>query len=102
MKRTKATRAARVDLFRIDGMSGSARRWWKKAGELAALVVFTLVVVERDAHAYLEPGSFNFIIQSLIGVALGAAIYIKLSWGRIKVAIRRLFASEAAEEEEEG
>ena len=88
MAGTKAATAAKADSFEM-----------KKAGELAALTAFTLLVLERDAHAYLEPGTFNFFIQTLLGAALGAAIYIKLSWRRIKVAVRRWLPSKAEEEE---
>ena len=80
-------------------MEGTKAARAAKAGELAALTVFTLVVLERDAHAYLEPGSFNFFIQTLLGVALGAAIYVKLTWRRIKVTIRRWLPSRTEEEE---
>lgn len=39
--------------------------------------------------AYLDPGSGSFLIQLLIAGALGAALAIRMSWGRIKGIFRR-------------
>ena len=39
--------------------------------------------------AYLDPGSGSFLIQLLIAGALGAALAIRMSWGRIKGMFRR-------------
>lgn len=100
METTKAARIATADSFRMGRTSRRALRLCKKAVGLVAVVVFTLVVCERDAHAYLDPGTTNFILQTLVGAVLGAAIYIKLSWVQIKVRIGRLFSSKDEEEEE--
>jgi hypothetical protein len=34
--------------------------------------------------AYLDPGSGSFLIQLLIATALGLAIALRASWGKIK------------------
>jgi hypothetical protein len=39
--------------------------------------------------AYLDPGSGSFLIQLLIAGILGAALAIRMSWGRIKGIFRR-------------
>ena len=35
-------------------------------------------------HFYLDPGSGSFLIQLLIATALGLAIALRASWGKIK------------------
>lgn len=53
-----------------------------------AFYVFVLVLafsftVIPVANAYIDPGSGSFIIQMLVGAALGASLAIKLFWRRI-------------------
>ena len=86
---------------RVHQMSRDLARFSRKTGELTTLIVCVFVLIEREAHAYLEPGSFNFFLQTLIGAILGGAIFIKLSWRRLKVAVGRLFSSEQQEDERE-
>lgn len=35
-------------------------------------------------HPYLDPGSGSFLIQLAIAAALGLAVAIRASWGKIK------------------
>lgn len=35
------------------------------------------------ANAYIDPGSGSFIIQMLVGAALGASLAIKIFWRRL-------------------
>jgi hypothetical protein len=37
-----------------------------------------------DALLYLDPGSGSFIIQLLLGLALGAGVAIKMYWAKLK------------------
>ena len=48
-----------------------------------------VLLVRMAPPAYLDPGSGSFLIQLLIAGALGAALAIRLSWGRIKGIFRR-------------
>ena len=41
---------------------------------------FTVIPV---ANAYIDPGSGSFIIQMLVGAALGASLAIKVFWRRL-------------------
>lgn len=54
----------------------------KTAFKLAALVCFCLLMTERPAHAYLDPGSGSMILQVLLGGIAGAAVVIKMYWRR--------------------
>lgn len=46
-----------------------------------AIAVYTHLI---KAEAYLDPGSGSFIIQLLIAGLVGAAFFLRSSWGRIK------------------
>ena len=39
--------------------------------------------------AYLDPGSGSFLLQLVIAGILGAALAVRMSWGRIKGFFRR-------------
>ena len=39
------------------------------------------------AFAYIDPGTGSMILQSLIGVLVGAGIILKVYWTKIKFAI---------------
>ncbi len=47
---------------------------------------------------YLDPGSGSILIQLIIASALGAALIVKTSWGRIK----KFFRKDTTEGSEEG
>jgi len=44
---------------------------------------------EKIDPLYLDPGSGSFLIQLIIASALGAALIIRTSWGRIKSFFKR-------------
>jgi hypothetical protein len=46
----------------------------------------------RDAHAYLDPGTGSYVLQIIIGVAVGAALAVKVFWLRIKAFFSGLFS----------
>ena len=52
----------------------------------------------KVAPLYLDPGSGSILIQLIIASALGAALIVKTSWGRIKKFFRK-DTSEVPEEE---
>ena len=55
-----------------------------KFRSLAGLgVVYCVLVLARDAHAYIDPGTGSYIIQIAIGVFLGAAFAFKNFIARI-------------------
>jgi tellurite resistance protein TehA-like permease len=43
-----------------------------------------LLFFAEDAYAYLDPGSFSYVIQVIIAVAVGALYALKVYWGKIK------------------
>jgi len=41
--------------------------------------------IVRDAQAYLDPGSGSYLLQILIGTALGILISFKIYWKKIQL-----------------
>lgn len=50
---------------------------------LPVFVFLGLLAMPRDAHAYLDPASGSMILQLLLGGVAGAAVILRLFWGRI-------------------
>ena len=57
---------------------------------LLLLLIFIIFPI-NFAHAYLDPGSGNYIIQILIGAILGGAYAIKTYYKRIYLYFQRRF-----------
>lgn len=51
--------------------------------------------------AYLDPGSGSLVLQMLVGGVLGAIVFFKLMWRRIKRGIARLLGRPVADDLEE-
>lgn len=47
------------------------------------LMVIICLFPLKNAHAYLDPGTGSYIIQIIIGSALGAGYVLKVYFGRI-------------------
>lgn len=42
------------------------------------------LVLDREAHAYLDPGTGSMVFQAIIALFLGAAATGKLWWSKVK------------------
>lgn len=51
---------------------------------LLILLLLTLWLPARDAHAYLDPGTGSFLLQAVIAVVMGALLSLKLYWQQLK------------------
>jgi hypothetical protein len=49
----------------------------------AVLVAWCVMLAERPAAAYLDPGSGSMLLQVLLGGVAGVAVILKLYWGRV-------------------
>lgn len=49
---------------------------------LSSVVGFTAPFIRNSA--YLDPGSGSYLLQILLASLLGAAVVIRMSWGRIR------------------
>jgi hypothetical protein len=59
------------------------KRIVSETGSCALLAVLALLLLVREAHAYLDPGTGSYIIQILIAGLFGALFMLKVFWGRI-------------------
>jgi hypothetical protein len=60
----------------------------------------SLAPILRDT-AYLDPGSGSYLLQILVASLLGAAVAIRMSWGRIRAFFSRSQTEENIEQDEE-
>jgi hypothetical protein len=51
--------------------------------------------------AYLDPGSGSYLLQILVASILGAAVVIRMSWGRIRAFFTRTQPEEMKDQDEE-
>ena len=54
-----------------------------RAFAFAILVCWCVMLAERPAAAYLDPGSGSMLLQVLLGGVAGIAVIAKLYWGRV-------------------
>ena len=52
-----------------------------------AFVVVALLVLERPAAAYLDPGTGSMLLQALLGGVAAVGVIAKLYWRRVTAAI---------------
>ncbi|HDQ35108.1 MAG TPA: hypothetical protein ENN14_02210 [Chloroflexi bacterium] len=57
------------------------------------------LLVPRPVLAYLDPGTGSYIIQLLIGAAVGLGFLIKVNWNRIKAFFSKKDSGDASEQE---
>jgi hypothetical protein len=55
----------------------------RRSAALALVVCWCVLVAERPALAYLDPGSGSMLLQVLLGGVAGVAVIAKLYWGRL-------------------
>lgn len=49
----------------------------------ALLICWCVLVAERPALAYLDPGSGSMLLQVILGGVAGVAVIARLYWGRL-------------------
>ena len=58
---------------------------------LATLALLVLLIFARPAYGYIDPGTGSFVVQILIGTALGCLLAVKMFWRQLKGFIKRLW-----------
>jgi len=71
-------------------------RTLRNAGVCVPFALVVLMVFTRPAYGYIDPGTGSFVIQVLIGSALGCLLAIKIFWRKIVGALGRLFGRKPA------
>jgi len=51
---------------------------------LVCFTALTVLLVARDAEAYVDPGTGSYFLQILLAGILGAAFAVRLYWRKIK------------------
>ncbi len=54
-----------------------------KKVQFILLLLSAIVVLEKDAYAYLDPGTGSMMLQMLVAGLLGLAFTLKTYWQRI-------------------
>jgi len=71
-------------------------RTMRGAGVPAIFGLLLLLAFARPAYGYIDPGTGSFVIQVLVGSALGCLLAIKIFWRRIVGFVGRLFGRRPA------
>ena len=68
-------------------------------GCVTCFFLLFMLVFTQPAYGYLDPGTGSFMIQILIGTAMGSLLAIKMFWRQIRQFMSRLFGRKRAEDE---
>ena len=56
----------------------------RRFGDAVLLAALWQLILVADAHAYLDPGTGSFIVQTIIAMVVGATFTLKVYWRRLK------------------
>lgn len=59
-------------------------------------LVMLLVIAERPAQAYIDPGTASYMFQVVAGAILGGAFLARTYLSRMMTALRSLYSRDAA------
>ncbi len=62
---------------------------------LLGIVVLLLVISERPAEAYIDPGTASYLFQVIAGAALGVVFLLRTYWQRLVSSVRALVSRDA-------
>ena len=63
---------------------------------LVSIVLLLLILSERPAEAYIDPGTASYVFQLIAGAVLGGVFLLRTYWFRIVTAVRSLVSRDAA------
>jgi hypothetical protein len=63
---------------------------------LLSIVLLLLVISERPAAAYIDPGTASYVFQVIAGAVLGGVFLLRTYWSRVVTTVRSLVARDAA------
>jgi hypothetical protein len=63
---------------------------------LLGIVLLLLVISERPAEAYIDPGTASYVFQMIAGAALGVLFLLRTYWQRLVTTVRSLVSRDAA------
>ena len=63
---------------------------------LMSIVLLLLVLSERPAEAYIDPGTASYVFQVIAGAILGGVFLLRTYWTRVVTTVRSLVSRDAA------
>ena len=63
---------------------------------LMGIVLLLLVISERSAEAYIDPGTASYVFQVIAGAILGGVFLLRTYWNRVVTSVRSLVSRDAA------
>jgi hypothetical protein len=63
---------------------------------LVSIVLLLLVISERSAEAYIDPGTASYVFQVIAGAILGGVFLLRTYWSRVVTTMRSLVSRDAA------
>ena len=63
---------------------------------LMSIVLLLLVISERPAEAYIDPGTASYVFQVIAGAILGGVFLLRTYWSRVVTTVRSLVSRDAA------
>jgi hypothetical protein len=63
---------------------------------LLSSVFLLLVISERPAEAYIDPGTASYVFQVIAGAVLGGVFLLRTYWSRVVTSVRSLVSRDDA------
>ena len=63
---------------------------------LMSIVLLLLLVSERPAEAYIDPGSASYLFQLVAGALLGGLFLLRTYWNRVVTTLRSLVSRDGS------
>ena len=63
---------------------------------LLSIVLLLLVISERPAEAYIDPGTASYVFQVIAGAVLGGVVLLRTYWNRVMTTVRSLVSRDDA------
>ena len=62
---------------------------------LVSSVFLLLVISERPADAYIDPGTASYVFQVIAGAVLGGIFLLRTYWSRVMTTVRSMVSRDA-------
>ncbi len=62
---------------------------------LVSSVFLLLVISERSAEAYIDPGTASYVFQVIAGAVLGGVFLLRTYWNRVMTTVRSMVSRDA-------
>lgn len=65
------------------------------------LALLFFLILARDAHAYIDPGTGSYILQLIIAGLVGLLFAVKVYWKKIKAFFSNLFLKKQEQKDDD-